>query len=65
MFQISKKAIKDLDVADWENITHAVSLYIEDLYNTMPSKSPEYDIWYELRFKLDNILIEEQRDYLE
>lgn len=60
VYQISKKAIKELDVADWENINFAVGLYMEESLYTMPSANPEWVLWAALRKKLDTILVEKQ-----
>ena len=60
MYKISKKDIKNLDVADWENITFAVGVYMEESLYTMTSANPEWTIWNALRAKLDKIVVEKQ-----
>lgn len=57
MFAISKKAIKDLDVADWENIVYAVATYVDEALYTMPSSGPEWETWSRLRDKVDSVLV--------
>lgn len=64
MYGISKKAIKDLDTSDWENILYAVGAYVEDYLYTLPSSGPEWITWSLLRDKLDEVLVAQHAEEL-